>query len=369
MSSSILKMVEQFFGFGENPRTIKIILPSVIQKREVSLLCANYPLFDYEISPDDMLSALRVHSLLSAIYADIVEVFSHKDFALKPGLNNIFIGGPPTNSFSYQAVKFAPFHFGENNVDRVIYGVERDYKIGFSTKGKEKWLTEDYTLISKRKKYKNIEFMISGLRAYGQAATYNFLNEEDFYRKVEDVFNYDSFQILVKIMVEGKACVGWEVVEKTRWETDISDSVSFNSIIQQKREKGDFDIFLSYNSKDRSKVKKIAEKLMEHGILPWFDEWELKPGMSWLRVLENQIKNIKSAAVFIGKNGRGPWQEEEIEGFINEFKARQCPIIPVILADCRGIPDLPFYLKGKVMVDFRNKEPDPLEQLIKGIPV
>jgi hypothetical protein len=370
MPLPIHKFAQRFFGFGESPKTIKIILPGLPKKRETSLQCANYPLFEYEIAQDDMLSALRIHSLLTSIYGEIVEVYSHNAFILKPIHNNIFIGGPPTNPFSYQAVKNAPIQFGDDQVNRVIYGKENSYKIGFSSKDQElRRITEDYSLISKRKKNENIEFVIAGLRAYGQVATYNFLNEEDFYRQVEEVTRHDSFQVLVKIVVEGKACVGWEVVEKTSWEPDISDPGGFSSIIQQKREKGDFDIFLSYNSKDKSEVKKIGENLMESGILPWFDEWELKPGMSWLRALENQIKKIKAAAVFIGKNGRGPWQEEEIEGFISEFKARKCPIIPVILPDCREVPDLPFYLKGKVIVDFRDKEPDPLKQLIEGIPV
>ena len=39
---------------------------------------------------------------------------------------------------------------------------------------------------------------------------------------------------------------------------------------------------------------------------PWLDEWKLRPGLPWQPLLEEQIGKIKSAAVFVGKNGRGP---------------------------------------------------------------
>jgi len=364
MASKIYDLARQFFGFGEGPKNIKIILPSVSQKREVSLRCENYPLFDYEISPDDMYSALRIHSLLTSIYGDIVEVYSHNDIRTRPSHNNIFIGGPPTNSFSFQAVKNAPIRFGGDNVNRVFQGKERDYKIGFSSADQEsRWITEDYSLISKRKKGKNIEFIIAGLRAYGQVATYEFLNEEDFYLSVQDISRFDSFQILVQIIVDRKTCSGWKVIEKTMWDPDISDSC----IIQDKKKRGQYDVFFSYNSNDKKIVKEIAEKLKNMGILPWLDQNELRPGMDWQEILEKQIKNVKCAAVFIGKSGKGPWQNVEIKALIQEMINRQSLVIPVILPDCEGEPEIPYFLKSKVKVDFRIKYPDPIGQLRLGI--
>lgn len=97
------------------------------------------------------------------------------------------------------------------------------------------------------------------------------------------------------------------------------------------------------------------------------DEWELRPGLPWQELLEEQIGQIKSAAVFVGKNGMGPWQQQELNAFLREFVRRRCPVIPVLLEDAPTEPELPIFLQGMTWVDFRKKEPDPMEQLVWGI--
>ncbi len=128
-----------------------------------------------------------------------------------------------------------------------------------------------------------------------------------------------------------------------------------------------FDVFLCHNSKDKPEVKKIAEQLKQEGIVSWLDEWELPPGQPWQRLLEQQIGKIKSAAVFVGKDGVGPWQQMELEAFLRELVARGCPVIPVVLVDAPKKPQLPVFLRGMTWVDFHKREPDPMKQLIWGI--
>jgi small GTP-binding protein len=139
------------------------------------------------------------------------------------------------------------------------------------------------------------------------------------------------------------------------------------SKIQGKIATGDFDVFLCHNGKNKPRVKDIGEKLKEQGILPWLDEWELRPGLSWQRLLEKQIRQIKSAAVFVGKDGIGPWQQQEIEAFLRQFVKRGCPVIPVLLPDAPRKPKLPIFLESMTWVDFRSQGPDPMERLIWGI--
>src|SRR6266567_6514484 len=69
--------------------------------------------------------------------------------------------------------------------------------------------------------------------------------------------------------------------------------------------KQEFDVFLCHNSKDKPEVKRIAELLKAQGIVPWLDEWELRPGLPWQRALEEQIEHIKTAAVWkpLARNG------------------------------------------------------------------
>ncbi|KAB8314987.1 TIR domain-containing protein [Tolypothrix campylonemoides VB511288] len=132
-----------------------------------------------------------------------------------------------------------------------------------------------------------------------------------------------------------------------------------------------FDVFLCHNSEDKEAVITIAEQLKyEHKIEPWLDEWELRPGFPWQPELEKQIAHIKSAAVFVGKSGIGPWQSREIYGFLSEFQERQCPVIPVLLPDAPHKPQLPIFLRGMTWVDFRQQTrvyTPPMDKLVWGI--
>jgi hypothetical protein len=132
-----------------------------------------------------------------------------------------------------------------------------------------------------------------------------------------------------------------------------------------------FDVFLCHNSEDKEAVIKIAEQLKyEHNIESWLDDWELRPGFPWQPELERQIAHIKSAAVFVGKSGIGPWQSQEIYGFLSEFQRRKCPVIPVLLPDAPQQPQLPIFLRGMTWVDFREQTrvyTPAMDKLIWGI--
>src|SRR5215218_3691233 len=39
-----------------------------------------------------------------------------------------------------------------------------------------------------------------------------------------------------------------------------------------------YDVFLSHNSRDKPRVRKLAEELRAAGLRVWFDEWVIKPG-------------------------------------------------------------------------------------------
>ncbi|MEO1445836.1 MAG: toll/interleukin-1 receptor domain-containing protein, partial [Cyanobacteria bacterium J06635_11] len=128
-----------------------------------------------------------------------------------------------------------------------------------------------------------------------------------------------------------------------------------------------FDVFMCHNSEDKPAVKDLATRLIEQGIRPWLDEWELRPGLDWQDALDAQIKQIKTAAVFVGEAGIGPWQNQEIQSFLSEFVERGCPVIPVLLPNAVKEPELPRFLRGKTFVDFRKQIPEPFGRLVWGI--
>jgi TIR domain len=92
-----------------------------------------------------------------------------------------------------------------------------------------------------------------------------------------------------------------------------------------------------------------------------------RPGLPWQRLIEEEIKSIKSATIFVGISGFGPWQNLEYEGLLRQFIQRECPVIPVLLKTCIEPPEFPTFLDGMTWVDFRREDPDPIKQLIWGI--
>jgi TIR domain/NACHT domain len=128
-----------------------------------------------------------------------------------------------------------------------------------------------------------------------------------------------------------------------------------------------FDVFLCHNSEDKPVVREISRKLARENIKAWLDEDEIRPGTSWQIELGRQIESIKSAAVFVGASGVGPWQNQEIQALLSQFVKRECPIIPVVLPSVKTTPDLPWTLANLHWVDFRDTSRDPLKQLIWGI--
>jgi TIR domain len=105
-----------------------------------------------------------------------------------------------------------------------------------------------------------------------------------------------------------------------------------------------FDVFLSYNRDDKLVVSRIAKALADTGIKVWFDEWNLTPGVSWQTALEDAITNSKSALVFIGHAGVGPWQQEEMYSALSFARHERRPVVPVVLPDANPA-EFPIFLR------------------------
>jgi hypothetical protein len=130
----------------------------------------------------------------------------------------------------------------------------------------------------------------------------------------------------------------------------------------------EFDVFLSYNSKDKPTVRQLAERLQAQGLRVWFDEWHLIPGLPWQRALEAGIESSHSVAVLVGSDGLGPWTEEEMEGALLLAVREGKPVIPVLLPDAPAKPKLPMFLQTRTWVDLRSGlTDDALSRLAWGI--
>ncbi len=141
------------------------------------------------------------------------------------------------------------------------------------------------------------------------------------------------------------------------------------AIVEHKRSSGAFDTFLCYNSRDGDQVEVVARKLLDRGVLPWFDRFQVRPGERWRTLLEQQITKVRSALVFVAGQGIGPWQDLEIDALLHVFLKRGAPVIPVLLAGAPEGPDpaLPLFLQGAAWVDLRQDNPRAIEQLLWGV--
>ena len=71
----------------------------------------------------------------------------------------------------------------------------------------------------------------------------------------------------------------------------------------------EFDIFLSYNSKDASVVRTVKNILSRFGLRVWFDEDNLTTAGGFWSELQSAIYNSRAVVAVVGTNGFGPWQE------------------------------------------------------------
>lgn len=116
----------------------------------------------------------------------------------------------------------------------------------------------------------------------------------------------------------------------------------------------EFDVFLSHNSRDKPAVEEIAARLRDRDLRVWLDKDELRPGLPWQEGLEAGVRASRSVAVFVGKDGVGPWQAPEMRAFLARAAREGIPVIPVLLPGCPESPQLSLFLEAMTWVDLRQ---------------
>jgi len=339
-SKDLYELSRGFFRFPEND-PIKIVLPTVARKRHSTLNCRNYPLFDCEVSPDDVLSAMRIYSLLVVSYRSRVDVEFPKATVVAPA-NAVFIGGPATNTFVSAIAKSFPIHFDIDSSVRLFHGTQGDYEIGFSPgTARQRSITRDYCIVTKCCDGAGAKFVIGGLRAYGQLGSNWFLSNPDFYHQTRNAWQGDDFQILVSIDVSDRVCSRWEIVEQI-------DTVRPRSV------------FLSYVHEDADTIQRIQKDLEQRGIRVWKDTDSIKGSERWRVSIENGIRACDYFMPCFSKQAASPsnYMLTELEKMRSEDWNRQGKrdgnnwIIPVRIEEC-DIPDFPIAEKHRNLRDIQ----------------
>ncbi len=98
-------------------------------------------------------------------------------------------------------------------------------------------------------------------------------------------------------------------------------------------------IFISYAKEDRTKVKRLYQRLKNEQLTPWIDMEDLLPGDDWERAILGAIRSAHFVIVFLSNhsiNKRGYVQKEikEALDLADRMPEGQIFIIPVRLNDC-----------------------------------
>jgi TIR domain len=114
-----------------------------------------------------------------------------------------------------------------------------------------------------------------------------------------------------------------------------------------------FDVFLSYASKDHQWVSEFASALQTHGVETWFDAYNIAPGDKWQERIQEALRQSNTLVLILSSNNLDkPWTFFEVGAAIADRKR----IIPILLEDV-DIQHVPPLLR-----QFQHlKEPSPQE--------
>jgi hypothetical protein len=112
-----------------------------------------------------------------------------------------------------------------------------------------------------------------------------------------------------------------------------------------------FDVFLSHNSQDREAVGTIAARLRNDGVRVWWDKGNLLAGDEWESKTDSAFDRAHVVAVFIGPNGIGPLQSNEVQKGLARAAKGDLRLIPVLLPGA-GPELVPPFLSIYKWVDF-----------------
>src|ERR1700731_4420070 len=124
----------------------------------------------------------------------------------------------------------------------------------------------------------------------------------------------------------------------------------------------EYDIFLSHNSNDKPRVRRLAERLKQAGLRVWFDEWVIQPGDDIYLAIEHGLQASRVQVLCLSQAALGSdWValERSTVLFRDPTNAGR-RFIPLLLTDC----ELPDTLRRYKYVDFREEAVPSLAELV-----
>lgn len=93
-----------------------------------------------------------------------------------------------------------------------------------------------------------------------------------------------------------------------------------------------FDVFLSHNSEDKTRVRRLAELLRAKGLRVWFDEWVIRPGDDIYLAIERGLGAARTLVLCLSSAAlKSDWVGLERSTAL--FRETRCWIICVSFRD------------------------------------
>jgi hypothetical protein len=128
-------------------------------------------------------------------------------------------------------------------------------------------------------------------------------------------------------------------------------------------------IFLCHSSKDKSFVRKLADKLREVGVHVWLDEAEIKIGDSLTERIGQAITEMDYFGVVLSRNSiASEWVQRELQvAMQRELKERKVIVLPLLLEPV----EIPPFLRDKLYADFTssNRFTEIFPKLLKALKI
>jgi tetratricopeptide (TPR) repeat protein len=123
-----------------------------------------------------------------------------------------------------------------------------------------------------------------------------------------------------------------------------------------------FDVFLSHNAKDKSRVGELAEQLQVAGLRIWFDDWIIKPGDDIYLTIERGLESSRVLVLCLSQAAVGSdWVGLERSTVLFRDPANTSRrFLPLLLEDC----ELPDTLRRYKYVDYRKPSQAAIVQLV-----
>lgn len=128
-----------------------------------------------------------------------------------------------------------------------------------------------------------------------------------------------------------------------------------------------YDVFLSHNTGDKPRVRRLAERLKKAGLRVWFDGWAIRPGDDIYLAIERGLEAARVQVLCLSPTALGSdWValERSTVLFRDPTNAGR-RFIPVVLANC----ELPDTLRRYKYVDFQEEAEAAFEELLTALRV